>query len=45
MQLMGGSQIVLRSNRKFKDPSAWYNFHVAIDRAQGTAPNRLKILY
>ena len=39
----GGSQIVLRSNRKFRDPSAWYNFHVKFDRAQGTAANRLKI--
>ena len=39
----GGSQIVLRSNRKFKDPGTWYNFHVKFDRAQGTAANRLKI--
>ena len=38
-----GNQIVLRSNRKFRDPSAWYNFHVKFDRAQGTAANRLKI--
>ena len=39
----GGSQIVLRSNRKFRDASSWYNFHVKFDRAQGTAANRLKI--
>jgi len=39
----GGSQIVLISNRKFRDASSWYNFHVKFDRAQGTAANRLKI--
>ena len=33
----------LRTNRKFRDPATWYNFHVKYDRAQGTAANRLKI--
>ena len=31
------------SNRKFRDPGAWYNIIVAIDTTQGTAANRVKI--
>ena len=32
-----------RTNRKFRDPSAWSNLVLAIDTTQGTESNRLKI--
>ena len=31
------------TNRKFRDPSAWYHIVVAIDTTQGTAANRVKL--
>ena len=33
----------VKTNRVFKDPSAWYNIVVAVDTTQGTASNRVKI--
>ena len=31
------------TNRKFRDPSAWYHIVVAVDTTQGTADNRIKM--
>ena len=31
------------TNRKFRDPNAWYHFVFAIDTTQGTASNRAKL--
>jgi len=39
----GGSQARLITNRVFRDPSAWYNFHITFDRANGTAAQRLRL--
>ena len=39
----GSSQFSLKTNRKFRDPSAWYHIVVAIDTTQATASNRVKI--
>ena len=33
----------LVSNRKFRDPSAWYHVVVAVDSTQGTDTNRVKV--
>ena len=35
--------MLLVTDRKFRDPSAWYNIVVAWDTTQGTASNRVKI--
>ena len=37
------TDINLITNRKFRDPSAWYHLVVATDTTQGTAANRVKI--
>ena len=40
----GNSQhMLLVTDRKFRDPSAWYHIVVAWDTTQGTASNRVKI--
>jgi len=40
----GSSYIgVLTTNRKFRDPSAWYHIVVAFDTTQGTGSNRIKL--
>ena len=40
----GSSYIgVLTTNRKFRDPSAWYHIVVAFDTTQGTGSNRVKL--
>jgi len=39
----GGSQARLITNRVFRDSSAWYNFHVTFDAANGTAAQRLRL--
>jgi len=31
------------TNRKFRDPNAWYHFVVAVDTTQGTESNRFKL--
>ena len=35
--------LVITTNRLFRDTSAWYNIVIAIDTTQGTASNRVKI--
>ena len=39
----GSSQFSLKTNRKFRDISSWYNIIVAIDSTQSTSSNRIKI--
>ena len=34
---------IVRTNRKFRDPSAWYHIVVAVDTTQGTDTNRVKL--
>ena len=31
------------TDRKFRDPSAWYHFVIAFDTTQGTEGNRIKV--
>ena len=38
-----GQAYRLKSNRKFRDPSAWLNIVVAYDSTQGTANNRIRM--
>ena len=38
-----GIQIKRVTDRKFRDPSAWYHIVVAYDSSQGTAANRCKM--
>ena len=41
--LSGGSaNISVRTNRLFRDTSAWYNIVIAVDTTQGTAADRIK---
>ena len=39
----GSSIFKLWTNRKFRDPSAWYHIVVAVDTTQGTASDRAKM--
>ena len=40
---LGGSvNMTLNSTNKYRDPSAWYHYVVAIDTTQGTAANRVR---
>jgi len=39
----GSYQVNLKTNRVFRDPSAWYHIVIAVDTTQGTAANRVKI--
>ena len=40
----GGSAVAnLKTNRVFRDPSAWYHIVVAVDSTNGTADDRVKI--
>ena len=39
----GSQQFQLRTNRKFRDPNAWYHIVCAADTTQGTESNRIKI--
>ena len=39
---MNGTGDVLKTNRLFRDPSAWYHIVMAIDTTDGTASNRVK---
>ena len=39
----GGERIRLRTNMKFRDPSAWYHIVVAVDTTQATSTDRVKI--
>ena len=38
------SQLDLRTNRKFRDVSAWYHIVIAIDTTQSTASNRMNCM-
>jgi hypothetical protein len=41
---VGGSvSFTLQTNRRFRDPSAWYHIVVAVDTEDGTAANRIKL--
>jgi len=43
-QKLGGSTTInLKTNRLFRDHSAWYNIIVAVDTSQGVSANRIKI--
>ena len=39
----GSTTLNLNTNRKFRDPSAWFHFLLAVDTDQGTASNRAKL--
>ena len=39
----GNSNTTLTTNRKFRDPSAWYHLMAVIDTTQGTEANRVRI--
>ena len=39
----GGSNVLLVTNRLFRDVSAWYHIVLALDTTQGTAANRAKL--
>ena len=45
VETLSGSSVVgtLTTNRKFRDPSAWYHIVVSIDSTSGTADDRMKI--
>ena len=38
-----GGQARLITNRKFRDPSSWYNFHVSFDRANSTNAHKVRL--
>ena len=40
---INGTGDVLKTNRLFRDPSAWYHIVLAIDTTDGTASNRFKL--
>jgi len=43
-QKLGGSTTIsLKTNRLFKDFSAWYHFVIRVDTSQGTDTNRIKL--
>ena len=39
----GESKSILNTNRRFRDPSAWYHVVVATDTTQSTSSNRVKL--
>ena len=39
----GESKAILNTNRRFRDPSAWYHVVVATDTTQSTSSNRVKL--
>jgi len=39
----GTATLMLNTNRKFRDPSAWFHFLLAVDTDQATASNRAKL--
>ena len=42
-EINDGSQYGFTTNRKFRDPSAWYHFALIIDTTQSTDTNRMKL--
>ena len=43
IQFNNGTYSNYVTNRKFRDPSAWYHIVIAVDTTQSTAGNRLKL--
>ena len=43
LRLATGTITLLNTNRKFRDPSAWYHIVIAIDTTQSTAGNRFRM--
>jgi len=43
IQFYDGAFDDLKTNRKFRDTSAWYHIVVAVDTTDGTAANRIKV--
>jgi hypothetical protein len=43
IQFNNGTYSRYETNRKFRDPSAWYHIVIAVDTTQSTASNRLKL--
>ena len=43
IQFNNGTYARYETNRKFRDPSAWYHIVIAVDTTQSTAGNRLKL--
>ena len=43
LRLDANGVIVLKTNRLFRDPSAWYHYVLVVDTTQGTAANRFKM--
>ena len=42
-QKSGSNELLLDTDRVFRDPSAWYHIVVAVDTTQSTASNRAKL--
>ena len=42
-EINNGSAYGFTTNRKFRDPSAWYHFALIMDTTQGTDTNRMKL--
>ncbi|MDB2683503.1 hypothetical protein N9Y58_01355 [Alphaproteobacteria bacterium] len=42
-QTGGSNNTIIKSNAKFRDPSAWYHFCIIVDTTQGTDTNRVKM--
>jgi hypothetical protein len=43
LRLDANGVIVLKTNRLFRDPSAWYHYVLVVDTTQATASNRFKM--
>jgi len=43
LRFKDSSTVVLNSNAKFRDPSAWYHCVIAVDTTQATNSNRIKM--
>jgi len=43
IQLQDAPGYLVKTNRKFRDPAAWYHFVIAIDTTQATDSNRIKL--
>jgi len=43
LYIQHGSSVVFKTNRKFRDVSAWYNIVVAVDSSQASNDNRVKV--
>ena len=43
LQFYGPTRLNIKTNRLFRDFSAWYHIFIAVDTTQGTAANRVKM--